>query len=553
MVVKRYTNSGTGSISLSNMTGGYNAYVANQHEVMSVPSDYTLRNDDPSGSHTALTNLASLGVNGIRVVSNSDFEVWIGVGDVVKIPPIYEKYEANVGYTKIYILGDGAKENNAKLVFCLKNTNTTKTKLPISDVTSIERYTGWTKYVGQICNSVTDTLSFTTVSGLAINASQLKTVASSGSTMYYIPYFDTYNGSNFTNRSSLIFKIPTSGGALSFYDYPYNVFEANKDVSGHPVADTWLEDGYRYYKLNFGAYSTFNNIIVTGNANQITEITREKLIWDNYNPYIYSATASEWVNNPYFDKIYGYKYDVYGNRLSYYYYYTATDVAKCWRVEPGTTYRIKIKGQDAQAYSKFNIVMTESYDGSGAFQQSVSSMTYDATEDVMYTDVTINSGMNFLWITNTSGYFSWLNGIADDITIGEKQATVLTPMFLYKSGNQYYYITTNTRDPQVLTTGSSSYPGVYYTEIPVGTQTISLDLASASYKIYYGYSITPNTTNLYDLAGMATVTFSNGYKHVDIQLNSATTNIIYIFPTAGVTTSGLRYTKPVQITSGYAE
>lgn len=482
MVVKRYTNSGTGNISLSNMTGGYNAYVANQHEVMSVPSDYTLRNNDPSGSHTALTNLASLGVNGIRVVSNSDFEVWIGVLDVVKIPPIYEKYEANVGYTKIYIFGDYAKENNAKLVFCLKDTNTTKTKLPISDVTSIERYTGWTKYVGQICDSTTDTLSFTTVSGLAINASQLKTVTSSGSTMYYIPYFDTYGGSNFTNRSSLIFKIPTSGGALSFYDYPYNVFEANKDVSGHPVADTWLEDGYRYYKLNFGAYSTFNNIIVTGNTNQITEITREKLIWDNYNPYIYSATASEWVNNPYFDKIYGYKYDVYGNRLSYYYYYTATDVAKCWRVEPGITYRIKIKGQDTQAYSKFNIVMTESYDGSGAFQQSVSSMTYDATEDVMYTDVTINSGMNFLWITNTSGYFSWLNGIADDITIGIRQEIPLENGYL-----QNGYLRYSAGPPARFSAQTASNKGrLVYLTIPAGVpKKFKLTTTGLPY-VYYG-------------------------------------------------------------------
>ena len=41
MVVKRYTNSGTGSISLSDMTGGYEADTSiGQHEIMPVPSDH---------------------------------------------------------------------------------------------------------------------------------------------------------------------------------------------------------------------------------------------------------------------------------------------------------------------------------------------------------------------------------------------------------------------------------------------------------------------------------------------------------------------------------
>lgn len=483
MVVKRYTNSGTGNISLSNMTGGYEASsVVSQHEIMPVPFDYELINNDPSGSHTALINLASLGINGIKITAISDFEVWIGVSDVHKIPPINEKYEANVGYTKIYILGDEAKVNSCKLVFCLKDTNTTKTKLPISDVTSIERYSGWTNYVGQICDSATDTLSFTTVSGLSVNVSQLKTVASSGATMYYIPYYDTYNGSNYTNRSYLIFKIPTTGGALGFYRYPYNVFQANKDVTAHPVEDTWLEDGYRYYKLNFGAYSGFSNIIVTGNADQIVEITREKLLWDNYNPYIYAATDSEWVNNPYYDKIYGYKYDTYGNRLSYYYYYRATDVAKCWMVEPGITYRLKIKGQDNQAYSKFNIVLSEKYEGSGAVQlPSLTSMSYDSTEDVMYTDITVGSGMHFLWITNASGYFDWLNGIADDITIGVRQEIPLATGALTNG-----YLRYNTTYWSIQT--YSNKGSLKYLTIPAGTpKKFKLTTVGLPY-VYWNYS-----------------------------------------------------------------
>lgn len=132
------------------------------------------------------------------------------------------------------------------------------------------------------------------MSNLAVNASQLKLVTSSGSTLNYIPYFEFYNGSNYTNRSYLTIKIPTSAGALTFYKYKHNVFAANQDIEGYEATETWTKDGYRYYKFLLSLQSSYANLIIVGNTSQITEITREKRLWDNYSPFIFSATADEW-------------------------------------------------------------------------------------------------------------------------------------------------------------------------------------------------------------------------------------------------------------------
>lgn len=85
-------------------------------------------------------------------------------------------------------------------------------------------------------------------------------------------------------------------------------------------------------------------------------------------------------------------------------------------------------------------------------------MSYDATEDVMYGDVTVANGMNFLWITNTSGYFSWLNGIADDITLEEKQI-IYVPVLT----------TTQNIGVQVEMKRAGAGYGLFYTQIASNT------------------------------------------------------------------------------------